>query len=56
MPCAHHYTYRRECVAYVCIDCGYHDQLIRCQCGWVLSDEDSRVALEEYDDILNEEP
>jgi len=34
MTCKHEYKWNRYCGAKVCVECGDHEGLARCYCGW----------------------
>ena len=43
------------CGAIVCGDCGDHDGLTRCYCGWSESGRDGRAELIEMGETIDEE-
>ena len=40
------------CGVLVCCECGHHDGLARCYCGWSASGGDGRRELEELGEVI----
>jgi len=49
------YYHSSYCGVKVCDDCGYHEGLARCYCGWSISGEDGREELMEMGECLDPE-
>lgn len=47
--------FRDYCGAYVCWECGAHQGLARCYCGWSLSGGDGRRELIEMGEVIDDE-
>lgn len=41
------------CGAWICDNCGNHEGLARCYCGWSLSGNDGRRELEELGETID---
>lgn len=54
-PCGGEMTKSRECGVPVCEECGKHEGLARCFCGWSESGEDGRAELEEMGEVIDED-
>lgn len=53
MACrTHDYERSRYCGVKVCMDCGHHDGLVCCYCGWSLYGGDGRRELEELGEAI----
>lgn len=44
------------CGAWVCPECGNHEGLVRCYCGWAADGGDGRRQLEEMGETIDPEP
>lgn len=53
--CGGEFLLSRYCGVKVCEDCGNHDGLARCYCGWSLSGEDGYQELLEMGETIEEE-
>jgi hypothetical protein len=52
--CAHADTFRsRSCGVNVCHDCGHHERLVRCFCGWAASGGNGRAELVELGETID---
>ena len=49
----HEYVFSTSCGANVCQDCGDHNGLERCYCGWSLSGGDGRQELIEMGETID---
>jgi len=53
--CGGKLSYSRYCAVDCCEDCGYHDGLARCYCGWSLSGGDGYNELLELGETIEPE-
>ena len=44
----------RSCGAFICLNCGHHDKLARCFCGWALDGGNGRRQLEDMGETIDE--
>jgi hypothetical protein len=51
----HRYNFSRSCGANVCVDCGWHEGLARCFCGWASSGEDGYKELVDMGEQIEED-
>lgn len=53
--CGGEAPFDRGCAAYVCLECGHHDGMCRCWCGWSTSGADGYRELIECGETIEEE-
>jgi len=53
--CGGDFHYSRHCAIKVCDNCGNHNGLARCYCGWSLSGEDGRQELIDMGETIEPE-
>lgn len=37
-----------------CVECGHHENLVRCYCGWSIDGEDGRSELDELGEVVDD--
>ena len=54
---SHEYPERMHssCGAFVCLNCGYHDRLVRCFCGWAIDGGNGRSQLIDMGETIDED-
>lgn len=54
--CGGEFSFSRFCAANICDNCGNHEKLARCYCGWSQSGGDGYQELIELGETIEPEP